>query len=244
MRPGRSDLLKAPQYQHGYGWESGLMLTEGSQRGNLEDPAVGQDLRGADIFLLTGTLLITLGLIGGNLRALPRVLGVQARLVRRATALSEAAASAAEDHERAVAAVGEAKRHDALAHDAGSDPGSPLVTALWVLREAGPQARETAALGRKLTDRLHGLRDDAAPANGRRSMLQAGPTARLNAARAVAELRLLLADAEHNGLPERFAQTSVDLIRGHDADRAARAAAADGRFYFATGPGRGCPRGG
>lgn len=64
-------------------------------------------------------------------------------------------------------------------------------------------------------------------------MLQAGQAARLKAAQAVAELRVLLADAERNDLPERFAQTSVDLLRGQDSDRAALAAATD----FAGDPG-------
>ncbi|WP_158997543.1 hypothetical protein [Streptomyces aureus] len=58
-------------------------------------------------------------------------------------------------------------------------------------------------------------------------MLQAGPRARGHAAQAVAELRLLLTDAERNGLSERFAQTSVDLLRGQDGDLAALAAATD-----------------
>jgi hypothetical protein len=157
---------------------------------------------------------------------------VETRLVRRATGLSEAAASAAEDYERAVAAVGEEARHQALPRGGDSGPGSRLVTALWVLREAGPRAREAAILGRELTDRLRGLLDDAAPAAGLRSMLPTGPAARRNAARAVAELRLSLADAERNGLSERFAQTSVDLLRGQDADRAFLAAATD----FAADP--------
>ncbi|WP_435841087.1 hypothetical protein [Streptomyces fagopyri] len=227
--PGRSDLLKAPQYSdsHGYGWETGFMLTEGPQRGNLEDLTTEQDLGSADIFLLVGIPLIALGLLGGNLRALPRVLGVRSRLIRRANELLQAATTAAEDYDRAVAAVGEAKRHDVLPDEAGSDSGSRLITALWVLREAGPQARQTAALGRKLTERLHRLLDDAAPAAGLRSMLQAGPGERLKAAQAVAELRPLLAGAERNGVPERFAQTSVDLLRGQDEDLAALAAVTD-----------------
>ncbi|MFI5808521.1 hypothetical protein [Streptomyces sp. NPDC051561] len=228
--PGRSDLLKAPQYagSRGYGWESGFMLTEGPERGNLEDLATEQDLSHADVLLMLGTPLIALGLIGGNLRALPRVLGVQARLIRHATDLSKAATWAAEEYERAVSAVGEAGRHDVLSQGAASGrPGTRLITALWVLREAGPQAREAAALGRKLANQLHRLLDDAAPAAGLRSMLQAGPAARSSAAQAAVELRLLLADAERNGLPERFAQTSVDLLRGQDADWAALAAASD-----------------
>ncbi|WP_327593372.1 hypothetical protein [Streptomyces chartreusis] len=227
--PGRSDLLKAPQYSdsRGYGWESGFMLTEGSDRGNLEDLAAEPDLGYSDVFLLLGAPLIALGLLGGNLRALPRVIGVEARLVRRATRLSEAAQWAAEDYERAVAAVREAECRGVLPQASDGALDARLVTALWVLREAGPQARETAVLGRKLVKQMHGLLDDAAPAAGLRGMLKAGPTARMNASQAVAELRLLLADSEGNGLPERFAQTSVDLLRGQDADRAALAANTD-----------------
>jgi hypothetical protein len=227
--PDRSDLLKAPQYPDnpGYGWETAFMLTEGPEQGDLEDLAE-QNLGPADVLLVLGIPLIALGLLGGNLRALPRVLGVRAQLVRRATELSEAATRAAEDYERAVAAVRETGRQEGLPpRGAGDGPASPLVTALWVLREAGPQAHETALLGRKLMFRLHGLLDDAAPAAGLRSMLRAGPVARRKAACAVAELRPLLAAAERDGLPERFAQTSVDLLRGQDADSAALAAAAD-----------------
>jgi hypothetical protein len=57
---GRSDLLQAPQHPHGhnYGRETGFMLTEGPQRGNLEHLAAGQGLGNADTFLLTGTLLV------------------------------------------------------------------------------------------------------------------------------------------------------------------------------------------
>ncbi|CAM5259474.1 hypothetical protein STENM327S_07120 [Streptomyces tendae] len=163
--PGRSDLLKASQSSGsgGYGWESGFMFTEGPDRGNLEDLSAGQDLERPDVFLLLGTSLIAVGLIGGNLRALPRVLGVQARLVRRATELSEAAMSTVEDYERAVAAVEEAGRQDALPNGADNTRDSQLVTALWVLREAGPQAREATALARELTGRLHGLLERRGP---------------------------------------------------------------------------------
>ncbi|MFJ2398165.1 hypothetical protein ACIOTI_36235 [Streptomyces sp. NPDC087843] len=226
--PGRSDLLKAPQYDsRGHGWETAFMLTEGPQRGNLEDLATEHDPVFADFLLLLGTPLMALGLLGGNLRALPRILGVQKRLIHRANKLAATATSAVEDYERAVAAVEEAGRHDALPHGTDSGSNSQLITALWVLREAGPQARKTAAFGRNLTDQLHQLLNDAAPAAGLRSMLQAGPVARLKAAQAVAELRLHLSVAERNGLPERFAQTSVDLLRGQDADLAALAAATD-----------------
>ncbi|MFB8772389.1 hypothetical protein [Streptomyces broussonetiae] len=222
--PGRSDLLKAPQYSdsRGYGWDTAYMLTEGPQRGNLEELAGGeQGLSASDVCLLSGASLIALGLVGGNLRALPRVLGVRARVVRRAAELSEAAARVVEDYERAVSVVREEGRHH------GPPDGSRLVTGLWVLREAGPRAGETAAVARRLTRRLQVLLDDAAPAAGPRSRLRAGPVARSDADRAVAELRLLLADAERDGLAGRFAQTSVDLLRGQDAERAVLAATAD-----------------
>ncbi|WP_199806913.1 MULTISPECIES: hypothetical protein [unclassified Streptomyces] len=224
--PGRGDLLKAPQYSAHEGWETGFLLTEGPERGNLEELAP-EPTRPEDVLLLLAIPLIALGLVGGNLRALPRVLGVQARLVRRTTELSGAARRAAEDYERAVSAVREAHRHTALGQGDDDAPTSPLVTALWVLREAGPEARETALLGQVLTERLNVLLDDAAPAAGLRSMLGAGPVARQHAALAVAELRPLLAAAERDGLPERFAQTSVDMLRGQDTNSAALAAAAD-----------------
>ncbi|MFD0317081.1 hypothetical protein [Streptomyces flavalbus] len=224
---GRSDRLKAPRWDGSpYGWDTAYMLTEGPERGNLEELADDQDLKLSDAFLLAGTLLVAVGLVGGNLRAVPRVIGVQARLVRRATELSQAAARTAEDYARAVSAVREARGgDDPLRADRGL--GSELVTALWVLREAGPGARETAALARKLTHRLDGLLEAAAPAAGLRTMLRAGPVARRDAAEAVAALRPLLAEADRGGLRERFAQTSVDLLRGQGDDEAALAGATD-----------------
>ncbi|MEV6955510.1 hypothetical protein [Streptomyces sp. NPDC051183] len=225
----RADSLKAPQYpdSRGYGWATGFMFTEGPDRGELEDLGGESDLGASDVFLLLGAPLITLGLIGGNLRALPRVLGAEPRLVRRAARLSGAARCVVEDYERAVEAVREAGHRGALAETSGGGSDARLVTALWLLREAGPQARETAALGRGLVERMAGPLRDAAPASGVRSMLRAGPGARRSAVRATGELRLLLADAEREGLPERFAQASVDLLRGQDADLAALAAGTD-----------------
>ncbi|GHG19471.1 hypothetical protein ACFFSH_21055 [Streptomyces filamentosus] len=170
-----------------------------------------------------GILVATVGLLGGNLRALPRVLGVEARLVRRAAALAEAAGWAAGDYARAV----EAARDAGTGGDLGATPGPELVRALWVLREAGPRARGAAEAARELADRLTVLLEEAAPAAGLRNRLQAGPAARDAAGTAVAELRRLLADAERDGLRERFTQTSVDLLRGQDAERAALAAGAD-----------------
>ncbi|MFD0075589.1 hypothetical protein ACFVIY_24460 [Streptomyces sp. NPDC127166] len=225
--PDRGASLKAPYYgdSRGYGWESGFMVTEGPDRGELYDldAAPAEDLGTADTLLVLGVLLILAGLVGGNLRALPRVLGVEARLVRRAIRLAEAAGWAYEDYAEAVDAVRDAGRRGELG--AAPDPG--LVRALWVLREAGPQAQAAAATARELADRLRPLLEEAAPAAGLRDRLRAGPVARADAEAAVAELRRLLADAERRGLQERFAQTSVDLLRGQDADRAALAAGAD-----------------
>ncbi|MGW4609401.1 hypothetical protein ACWENS_40100 [Streptomyces sp. NPDC004532] len=225
---GRDDILKAPNYSdnRGYGWESGFMFTEGPDRGDLYDfeaSSEEQDFTTSDTLLLLGVLLILIGLVGGNLRALPRVLGVEARLVRRATRLAEAAGWAAEDYARAVDAVRDAGRHGSL--DAAPDP--ELVRSLWVLREAGPQTRRAAADAQDLVNRMRPLLEEAAPAAGRRNRLQAGPTARADAEAAVTELRRLLADAERHGLRERFAQASVDLLRGQDTDRAALAAGTD-----------------
>lgn len=215
-----------PDGSRGYGWETGFMLTEGPYRGDLEDlaePGLGP----SDAFLLLGAPLVSLGLIGGDLRALPRIIGVEGRLVRRATRLSDAAGRVAEDYGRAVAAVRVGGYHGVLPQPSDRVPDTGLLTALWVLREAGPQAHETAILGRELAKQLHGLLDDAAPAAGLRFMLKAGPTARLNAGQAVGELGRLLADSEKHGLPERFAQTSVDLLRGQDIDQTALAAMTD-----------------
>ncbi|MFE1853282.1 hypothetical protein [Streptomyces sp. NPDC059489] len=225
---GRDNILKAPNYSdsRGYGWESGFMFTEGPDRGDLYDLEASseeQDFTTSDTPLLLGVLLILIGLVGGNLRALPRVLGVEARLVRRATRLAEAAGWAAEDYARAVDAVRDAGRHGSL--DAAPDP--ELVRSLWVLREAGPQTRRAAADAQDLVNRMRPLLEEAAPAAGLRNRLQAGPTARADAEAAVTELRRLLADAERHGLRERFAQASVDLLRGQDTDRAALAAGTD-----------------
>ncbi|MFF5504477.1 hypothetical protein [Streptomyces roseolus] len=227
--PTRSSWLKAPKYgdSRGYGHESGFMYTEGPDQGDLEDPTTDlkfkNDSDPGGVILALGILAAAVGLVGGNLRALPRILGVEARLVRRATALAEAAGWAAEDYGRALKAAREAGRQGAL----GPAPDPELVRALWVLREAGPQAHPAAEAALELSARLTVLLEEAAPAAGLRTRLQAGPAARDAAEAAVAELRRLLADAERDGLQERFAQTSVDLLRGQDAERAALAAEAD-----------------
>lgn len=91
-----------------------------------------------------------------------------------------------------------------------------LLVALRVLVEAGPQARNAAEAGRDLSVRLDRLLDDAAPASGWTEMRRAGRAERRRALAAVAELRLLLDDAERRGRAAQFAQASVDLLRGPD----------------------------
>ncbi|MFI8514423.1 hypothetical protein ACIGHB_25180 [Streptomyces sp. NPDC085460] len=227
--PTRSSLLKAPNWgdSRGYGWQSAFMYTEGPDQGDLEDPDAGvafeNDGDPGGIVLAWGILAIAVGLVGGNLRALPRTLGVEARLVRRATALAEAAGWTARDHERAMEAARGAGRQGEF----GAAPDPELVRALWVLREAGPESRRTAQAARELSDRLAVLLEEAAPAAGLGNRLRSGPAARAAAETAVAELRRLLAEAERDGLQERFAQTSVDLLRGQDSERAALASGAD-----------------
>ncbi|GHF63893.1 DEAD/DEAH box helicase [Streptomyces griseosporeus] len=99
--------------------------------------------------------------------------------------------------------------------------GTALVVALHVLVEAGPQARRAAEAGRALADRMAPLLDGARPATGRWRMLLAGREARRRALAAVAELRTLVEEAEGDGVPERFAQASVDLLRRPENDLAA-----------------------
>ncbi|WP_267714294.1 hypothetical protein [Streptomyces sp. CoH17] len=93
-----------------------------------------------------------------------------------------------------------------------------LLRALRVLVEAGPGARGAAEAGGRLAATLDRKLADAAPAAGWKHMLRAGREERARMPAAVAELRALLATAEREGLAERFAQASVDLLRGGDHD--------------------------
>ncbi|MFF9458176.1 hypothetical protein [Streptomyces flaveolus] len=102
-----------------------------------------------------------------------------------------------------------------------------LLNALRVLAEAGPAAREIAQVGDALARELEERLIDAAPASGWRRMLDAGVEERRRAATAVAGLRTLLDEAERDGLPQQFAQVSVDLLRGADGDAAGLAARTD-----------------
>ncbi|MER5217576.1 DEAD/DEAH box helicase [Streptomyces sp. NPDC002838] len=96
-----------------------------------------------------------------------------------------------------------------------------LVVALHLLVEAGPRARRAAEAGTALAARLRPLLADARPAAGRWRMLLAGREGRERALAAVDGLRRLTEEAERDGVPERFAQASVDLLRRPENELAA-----------------------
>ncbi|NEB75359.1 hypothetical protein G3I40_08975 [Streptomyces sp. SID14478] len=115
-----------------------------------------------------------------------------------------------------------------------------LLVALHVLVEAGAEARRTAGTAKALAGRLEGTLAAAEPASGYRNMLRAGRPSRDKARSAVAELRTLMADAQQAGLPARFAQTSVDLLRAPDHRALTLSARADyerrtGQYYGLPG---------
>ncbi|MFE3663585.1 hypothetical protein ACFXOR_11545 [Streptomyces sp. NPDC059164] len=100
----------------------------------------------------------------------------------------------------------------------GPDPRTTaLLAALRVLVDAGPDAREAGRVGAELVARLEPLLITAEPASGVREMLRTGPYERENTLAAVTQLRLILDRAGRERLAERFAQASVDLLRGPDA---------------------------
>ncbi|MER7967248.1 DEAD/DEAH box helicase [Streptomyces ardesiacus] len=102
------------------------------------------------------------------------------------------------------------------------EPGTTaLVSALHVLVQAGPEARRSVDEATALTGRLEPLLADARPAARRSGMLLAGRARRARAREAVAAIGTLLDEAERAGAPERFAQASVDLLRGAAGDLAA-----------------------
>ncbi|MGW2656954.1 hypothetical protein ACWC1D_25255 [Streptomyces sp. NPDC001478] len=302
----RDPMLKAPNYEEGSdrGWDSGFVVAEGDSRGELyvlgqDDATADARLGLSDILVTVGLLLASVGLVGGNLRALPRLRGVDPDLVRRGWRLSRAADALAEDHTRAVTAVREAwvRLHrmrlgeelermpvarlrddhadrfstaaweragirtvrDVLeggvwmlgrvpgvgrrtaeralaaarrtAEEASGDvlvriaPDRPtphttaLVLALHVLVNAGPGAQEAARSARALATRLEALLGEISEAAGRRTLLLAGPEQRRRIREAMAELRVLLDEAEQGPVGHGFGQASVDLLRGPDGAR-------------------------
>ncbi len=123
--PERDPVLKAPDYEPGtnLGWDTGFVLAEGPDKGALhsldEDDDVGESIEASDQLLFLGLFLTVVGLIGGNIRSLARLSGMNPGVVRRAEQLRETAARTARDHDRAVEAVRRAWRplHDELVRE-------------------------------------------------------------------------------------------------------------------------------
>ncbi|WP_123464211.1 hypothetical protein OG209_05950 [Streptomyces sp. NBC_01383] len=102
-----------------------------------------------------------------------------------------------------------------------------LLVALQVLVDGGAAARDAAEAGRALAERLEPLLADAAPCGTYREMLRAGPGQRRRARSSATRLRKELAAAARTGLADRFAQASVDMLRGQNSDAAGPAARVD-----------------
>ncbi|WP_079170106.1 DEAD/DEAH box helicase [Mangrovactinospora gilvigrisea] len=155
-----------------------------------------------------------LGTVGAVLRAGPyrlrQIPGVGQQTVGRLLA----AAGRLSDAVRETAAV----RIDVDRPEPGT---TALVKALHVLVEAGPDAGRAVDRAAALGERLDPLLAEAAPAARRFRMLFAGRARRARVLAAVAEVGEVLAEAERAGLPGRFAQASVDLLRGPASDAAA-----------------------
>ncbi|WP_285564293.1 helix-hairpin-helix domain-containing protein [Streptomyces sp. RTGN2] len=107
----RDPVLKAPNHdlRTGHGWDTGFVVAEGGARGELysrseDDEAAGR-IGLSDTLTVIGLLLTITGLVGGNIRAVPRLRGVDPDVVRRAWDLAHAAVLVAEDYEKALAAV-------------------------------------------------------------------------------------------------------------------------------------------
>ena len=221
----REQILKTPDADTGFAWDTGFIVAEGSRKGDLTslDQEYDDDAPFAvsDSLLLGGLFLTIVGVVGGNIRSLARMAGVNPEIVRRTRRLRDAAALVAKDHRLAVEAVREAWTQN-------PSPEAPeVLSALRVLVETGPQGRDVAVAARRLTARLDPLLADAAPAAGRRQMLAASPEERRRAEAVIAELRWVLNETETWGVAEHFAQTSVDLLRGQDIDPAGVSTRAD-----------------
>ncbi|MFI7382973.1 hypothetical protein [Streptomyces sp. NPDC049813] len=109
-----------------------------------------------------------------------------------------------------------------------SDPRvADLLNALSVLVRVGPEGRAAAESAAELAALLGPLLEWAEPAGSRRQMLRADAKERAAAKDAVGRLRQLLRMAEQRGSFDQFAQTSIDLLRGPDADPAGIAARVD-----------------
>lgn len=238
--PDREPVLKAPDPVTGMGWETGFVVSEGPDRGELysldEDvPADGGVRDGLSEAMVAGGLLLTAaGIAGGGFGALIRASGVDPAAVRRARQLRDTANAVAEDHERAEEAVRTAwaplRRELASAPLESAPPGprtTALVLALQVLVEAGPEARSAARTGRELCSSLDPLLSDATPALRYQDMLRADRDRRWGATYAVSQLTEIVKDADRRSSAQRFAQASVDLLRRPDPELGALAAWSD-----------------
>ncbi|MFC8537720.1 helix-hairpin-helix domain-containing protein [Streptomyces sp. NPDC057249] len=113
--PDRDPVLKPPHFdpETGYGYDSGWVVAEGSEKGELyvlgqDDDVYDARIALSDRLILFGLPLLTVGVVGGNVRAAVRLSGVRPGLVDRAWRLAGAAAAVEEDRTRAVEAVREA----------------------------------------------------------------------------------------------------------------------------------------
>ncbi|WP_328859336.1 hypothetical protein [Streptomyces sp. NBC_00306] len=221
----RDPILKAPDPVTGFAWDTGFIVAEGSNKGDLyslgQDDDVDEQLEASAGLLVAGVFLTIIGVVGGNIRTLFRMTGVNPEIVRRARRLRDAAVLVTFDHHSAVETVREAWTQT-------RSPEAPeVLSALRVLVETGPQGRKVVATARALTARLDPLLADAAPAAGRMQMLAASREERRRAEIAIGELRLTLSEPATRSVAEQFAQTSVDLLRGPDSDPAGLATRAD-----------------
>ncbi|WP_244217122.1 hypothetical protein [Streptomyces carpinensis] len=113
--PERDPILKAPNYDGSdLGWESGFVVDEGSDKGQLyslerDGDTTDWQIGLSDTLLVGGLLLTVVGLIGWNIGSLTWVGGVDPEVIRRARRLEDAAALVTQDYGRAVDAVVEAR---------------------------------------------------------------------------------------------------------------------------------------
>ncbi|WP_244788976.1 hypothetical protein [Streptomyces sp. BJ20] len=107
-----------------------------------------------------------------------------------------------------------------------------LLTALRVLVQAGPEARSAVEEAGRLIPELDRHLRTALPAADLRLLFGTDRDGRADARAAVRRLREMVAEAERSGRWLRFLQTSIDLLRGGDADPLALSARVD----FASRP--------
>ena len=122
--------------------------------------------------------------------------------------------------DQAVAAAGQiaAAVEETVTVRIDMDDPEPRTTALLIalhrLVEAGPEARRAVDVAGRLGPELDALLEQARPAASRLRLWLAGRTAREHALSAAERLQSLCAQAERDGVPKLFAQSSVDLLRG------------------------------